>query len=285
MPFIFVLFVLLVQLSVIKSSVLPSVKNGVIIGGGRVGNLLLNLNNHRDILLTRESPIVDVEGPYYVCVRNDDLDRVVERTPKHRRGQLVFLQNGVLDGFLDRYGLSDNTQALIYFAVAKKGDEPIDGKTETDPQGLTAACGRYADDLAARLRAGDLSCRLLDRTAFRSAMLEKHVWISAFMALGVKYNCGIRSVERDHFVEVRELIRELSAAASVELSVPLTPGLEDRLCAYAKSVGHFPAAVKEFKWRNGWFKELSERAGFSDQCGAEADPCPLHSSLMQLLGL
>ncbi len=29
-------------------------------------------------------------------------------------------------------------QCLIFFAVAKKGDQPIDGRTDTDPDGLTA---------------------------------------------------------------------------------------------------------------------------------------------------
>jgi len=59
-------------------------------------------------------------GPIYVCTRNDDSASVIEKTPSPRRSDLVFLQNGMLGPFLKEYGLEKNTQALIYFAVAKK---------------------------------------------------------------------------------------------------------------------------------------------------------------------
>jgi hypothetical protein len=51
---------------------------------------------------------------------------------------LVFLQNGMLQPWLDSRGLGDNTQVLVYFAVAKLGDAPTDGKTDVNPEGLTA---------------------------------------------------------------------------------------------------------------------------------------------------
>ena len=41
------------------------------------------------------------------------------------------------------------------------------------------------------------------------------------------------------------LIWELAAAGSAALGVALDPGVEGRLCAYARSVAHFPTAVKE----------------------------------------
>ena len=69
----------------------------------------------------RTDPIEDKgAGPIYVCTRNDDLASVIEKTPSSRRPDLVFLQNGMLGPFLKGYGLDKNTQALIYFAVAKK---------------------------------------------------------------------------------------------------------------------------------------------------------------------
>jgi hypothetical protein len=40
-----------------------------------------------------------------------------------------------------------------------------------------AAYGRHAEAVAARLAAGGLSCKVLDRPAFTRAMLEKLVWI------------------------------------------------------------------------------------------------------------
>ncbi|KAF5825491.1 hypothetical protein DUNSADRAFT_9323, partial [Dunaliella salina] len=80
---------------------------------------------------------------------------------------LVFIQNGMLQPWLDEQGLTDNTQVLVYFAVAKKGDAPIDGKTDVNPEGLTAACGEHAEAVAHRLRAGGLSCKVLDRITFK----------------------------------------------------------------------------------------------------------------------
>lgn len=69
-------------------------------------------------------------GPIYVCTRNDALQGVIDQTPEDRRGDLVFLQNGMLQPWLDAQSLGDNTQALIYFAVAKFGEKPTDGITE-----------------------------------------------------------------------------------------------------------------------------------------------------------
>jgi hypothetical protein len=34
------------------------------------------------------------------------------------------------------------SQVLVYFAVAKLGDAPVDGKTDVNPEGLTAGTGR-----------------------------------------------------------------------------------------------------------------------------------------------
>jgi hypothetical protein len=54
----------------------------------------------------------------------------------------------------------------------------------------------------------------------------------------------------------------------------------ERLNAYARSVAHFPTAVKEFEWRNGWFWGISAR-----EAGAgRPDPMPLHSSLLKEVG-
>ena len=51
-------------------------------------------------------------------------------------------------------------QVLVYFAVAKLGEKPIDGVTDLNPEGLTAATGKHAAAFAARLAAGGLSCKV-----------------------------------------------------------------------------------------------------------------------------
>ena len=132
------------DLSPAHTSVL-TVTNGIIVGGGRIGLHLYESNDKKDVLLTKREEAVsaDSSGPIYVCTRNADLDRIIDSTPPHRRPDLVFLQNGILTDFLCTKKLQDNTQALIYYAVSKKGEQPIDGITELNPEGLTAVTGDH----------------------------------------------------------------------------------------------------------------------------------------------
>lgn len=139
------------------------VPSAIIIGGGRIGNALKEMGGERDVLIRRNESIpTDFDGPIFVCTRNDDLDAVVDSTPQSKRRDLVFFQNGMLDPWLENRGLADSSnQVLAYFAVAKLGETPIDGKTDTNPEGLTAATGKWAPAVASRLNAGGLSCKVI----------------------------------------------------------------------------------------------------------------------------
>lgn len=253
-----------------------------VVGAGRVGEALVAMGSGRDVLVRRGQPVEGLnEGPIVVCTRNDDLQAVVDATPTARRPDLVFIQNGMLQPWLDERGLGDSTQVLVYFAVAKKGDPPTDGKTDVNPEGLTAAYGRHAAAFAARLHAAGLSCKVLDRPEFTKSMLEKLIWISAFMLVGSRHGgCTVGQVESEHRAVVESLIRELAAAGSEALGVQLDAGLEERLCAYARSVAHFPTTVKEFKWRNGWFHGLSQAA----TAAGRPDPSPTHTAWLREVG-
>lgn len=55
----------------------------------------------------------------------------------------------------------------------------------------------------------------------------------------------------------------------------------DRLAAYARSVAHFPTAVKEFEWRNGAFYDMSLAAEKAER----PDPCPKHTEGLKTLGV
>lgn len=128
----------LLVLKVSGARILP-VTTGTIIGGGRIGSFLFESNSKLDTLITRSAPKEISEngsGPIYVCTRNDDLNSVITSTPQTRRSDLVFLQNGILENLLTHHGLNDNTQGLIYFAISKKGETPIDGKTDLNPDGM-----------------------------------------------------------------------------------------------------------------------------------------------------
>jgi hypothetical protein len=83
------------------------------------------------------------------------------------------------------------------------------------------------------------------------------------------------------WLQVETLIEELGAAGAAALGVTLDANVAERLHAYARSVAHFPTAVKEFQWRNGWFYSLSQ-----DALGrGEPDPCPMHTAMLQELGV
>lgn len=252
----------------------------IIIGGGRIGSMLASLGGDGDVVVRRGDPFPaePKTGPIYVTTRNNDLAGVIEMTPEHRRKDLVFMQNGMLGKFLEEKGLSDNTQVLLYLAVAKLGEAPTDGITDLNPDGLTAATGEWAAALADRLKKGNLKCRLLDGDLYKEAMLEKHVWICAFMLVGAN-NGGISvgEVESKHANQLKPLIDELCAAGEEALGVKLPEGAYDRLVAYGRIVSHFPTAVKEIEWRNGWFLDITKAA----QAASKPDPMPLHTEGLQ----
>ena len=152
----------------------------------------------------------------------------------------------MLEPWLAGKGLKDAMQVLVYFAVAKLGDPPLDGK-DTNPEGLTAATGKWAAATAARLHAAGLSCKVINAEEFKKPRLEKLVWICAFMVVGARHPVAtVGVVEKEHREEVADLINELAAAAAAEILSEFDTGVVDRLCAYARSVAQFPTAVKEF---------------------------------------
>uniref|UniRef100_A0A7N0THP5 Uncharacterized protein n=1 Tax=Kalanchoe fedtschenkoi TaxID=63787 RepID=A0A7N0THP5_KALFE len=260
-----------------KIGVVPA----VIVGGGRVGRALQDMGTGQDVLVKRGQQVpLDFQGPILVCTRNDDLQDVLDNTPPSRWNDLVFFQNGMLEPWLESKGINDADQVLAYFAVAKLGEPPIDGKTDTNPEGLTAAYGKWASAVAARLEAGGLSCKVLDKEAFQKQMLEKLIWIASFMLVGARHpGATVGAVEKDFRSEVSSLIAELANAAAAEKGIVFEDSMEERLCAYSRAVAHFPTAVKEFKWRNGWFYSLSQKA----LAEGKPDPCPLHTEWLKEL--
>jgi hypothetical protein len=88
-----------------------NVEPAIIVGGGRVGGALMDMGNGDDVLVKRGDAIpMTPPGPIFVCTRNDALDAIIDACPQERKGDLVFLQNGMLQPFLDARGLGDNTQ-------------------------------------------------------------------------------------------------------------------------------------------------------------------------------
>jgi len=80
----------------------------------------------------------------------------------------------MVEAWLERKGLRDANQVLAYFAVSKVGEAPVDGRTDTNPEGLTAAYGNWASVVASRLEAGGLSCKVYVTSIFSFSSTSKH---------------------------------------------------------------------------------------------------------------
>ena len=134
----------------------------IIVGDGRVGFMLKQHGDGSDTTVRSTSEMkfqikknpggAGSEGPIYLCVPNSALDELIEACPEDRREDLVFMGSGNLGELLKEKGLSQCSQALIYFVINKLGEDPVDGVTSLDPEGLTCCVGKWAPDLAKRLR-------------------------------------------------------------------------------------------------------------------------------------
>jgi hypothetical protein len=241
-----------------------------IIGGGRIGSLLNQGDN--SILLKRGDSIPsDNEGtPIFIATRNDSLDGIIADCPENRLKDLVFLQNGYLDSYLEDKGLSDNTQCLLYLSVPALGVEAVDGITTVNPEGLTAATGVHAQGLADLLDSLGLKCNVVSAEEYKPAMFEKLIWIATYMLVGTAKECSsVGQAGSDHTELVESVVNELVAAVSAKEGITFKEGTMSRLAAYTDVVADFPCGVKEFEWRNEYFYKLGD------------DACPTHNSLLR----
>jgi len=241
-----------------------------IIGGGRIGSLLVK--GGESLLLKRGDSIpADNEGtPILIATRNDSLEKIIEECPENRLKDLVFLQNGYLDGYLSEKGLADNSQALLFFSVPALGVDPVDGVTSVNPEGLTAATGVHAQAFADRLASLGLKCNVVTPEEYKPAMFEKLIWISTYMLVGTAKECGsVGEAGSEHKDLVEKVINELLAATAAKEGIEFAEGAVERLAAYTDVVANFPTAVKEFSWRNEYFYKLGEEA------------CPTHNELLR----
>lgn len=232
-----------------------------IIGAGRVGGALAERSREYGrpcTLYDRDRdwrPLADDEGPIVVATRNDDLETVVARVPEARRGDLVFVQNGMLRPWLARRGLESCTRGLLFFAVARRGD-PI------SPGGRSPFWGPHAASVAGWFGEMDLAAEAVDARTFAAEELEKLMWNCVFGLLCQVHDAPVGALVQTRREEIDALVAELLALGGPALGVELqASSLSDRLCAYSASIPDYQGAVKEFEWRNGWFVDLAEAAG------------------------
>lgn len=90
------------------------------------------------------------------------------------------------------------------------------------------------------------------------------------MLVGTAKECkSVGEAGSEHAALVESVVNELTAAVSAKEGITFDQGVMDRLAAYTDVVSDFPAAVKEFEWRNQYFYNLGDEA------------CPIHNSLLK----
>jgi len=225
----------------------------VVIGEGRIGTALGEaagcavVSRHRGWYVLDE-PAGD---PIAVCVRNDDLGAVLASVPKHRWPDLVFVQNGMIDPWLEDHGLEGNTRGLLFFAVNERGGPTL-------PGGVSRFTGPHANAMALWLESLGLRVEVIGRRAFAAVMLEKLIWNAAFGALCERHGVDVGHVLEDHADELAALSREFAAIGRAALGVDLDDAaLLASLRAYAGSIPGVRAGLKEWRWRGGWFTEAA----------------------------
>ncbi len=247
----------------------------VVIGGGRVGTALARLSQARGLrvpLVGRQEGWQALDGPagvpVAVCVRNDDLSAVLQRVPRLRLPDLVFLQNGMLRPWLQEHGLAGASRGLLFFAVAQRGGPAV-------PGGVSPMVGHHAQAMAAWLQQIDLPAAAVSPKEFAAVEVEKLLWNSAFGLLCQVHGCDVGTVVGHYRQQLHDLAAEMLALAGpvCGAELPLEP-LVQRLCAYSLAIADYRGAVKEWTWRNGWFVQEAARRGLA---------CPLHSELTKRL--
>ena len=90
------------------------------------------------------------------------------------------------------------------------------------------------------------------------------------MLVGAAKECSsVGEAGSKHGELVEQVVNELVAAVSKKEGIVFKEGSMARLAAYTDVVADFPAAVKEFEWRNQYFYNLGD------------EMCPTHNGLLR----
>jgi len=103
-----------------------------------------------------------------------------------------------------------------------------------------------------------LQCRSVSQSEYVFEMLEKLLWNCVFGLLCQVHDATVGDIVLHHKDSVARLTIELLDVACTALGHPLPSdgaqvSLVERLCTYSLSIKDYKGAVKEWRWRNGWF--------------------------------
>lgn len=232
----------------------------VVVGAsGRIGHLLCSQAPDAVPVTRTHDPVgLHTPGggvPILVSTRNRDLGPVVDRVHPSRHADLVFIQNGMVRPWLSEHGLLDCTQGVVWAAVPKKGDPPV-------PGGTSPLWGRHAQAVAALFSRCGISAAAVPQPVFLREVAVKLGWILIYGALGSATGAKVGVIAQEHAAQVAALAAELHPLLVAEPGLDLSlTDFVDRLQSYSARIPHFPSAVKEWRWRNGWQLGAAARHG------------------------
>ena len=223
-----------------------------VIGNGRIGYTIANISSQHTVqILERHTlgtvPLLD--GPICVCTRNDDLDIILQYIPTDRYHDLIFVQNGMLETWLKENRCESTTRAVLYFAVSKKRDAPVDGKR-------TVVMGPHAHFFQELLTQSSIACTIVDAEQYKKEVMEKFVWNCTFGVLSAYFQCSVGTVIEKHSDSFLRLATEQISLCTHEMHIELSKeeatSMLKRLAEYSLSIYDYQGALKEWSWRNGW---------------------------------
>ena len=217
-----------------------------VIGSGRIGSYLAKVFNAKVYTRAEDDYLSLAEGPIFITTRNDSLAALINKLPEHRRQDLVFVQNGMYQDLLKSAGGEQATLMLIFFAIQKKGDTPIDGKG-------TVVTGRHAALVCEHLTSAGIDVKAIKKQDFQKVMFEKLLWNSVFGLFCRIYNSSVGELVRNHYAEMESLTNELIEICESYSNVELPDNIFESMCHYSMKVSSYRGDVKEWEWRNGWF--------------------------------
>lgn len=238
-----------------------------IIGPGRIGTFLFQQAPPGTRLISREDDLATLSlEPTIITVRMSDLELVLSSLPPEllSGGHLIFVQNGIYEQWLKTESVNRYTQMLLYFSVLHLGACPRDG-------GESVVSGPLSHLCQSILTKGGIALSEVPPHEFRKLAYEKLIWASIFGLLCDFYRSSVSEITTLYKHEVTALARELELVCRLGADVELPLGLSDRLCRYSMTLADYRASVKEYPYRNGFFRTLGDT--------------PLQDQYLQALGL
>ena len=166
---------------------------------------------------------------------------------------------------LDAMGCGGNTRGLIYFAVPSR-------ESDIEAGGTSIFTGTHANAIVDWFHSLGLAAREVTHAEFTAEMASKLIWNCTFGLMCEVYDETVGTLVEERRGEVNALVAELCAVSNAVLGTQLqATEVSDELCTYSLSIPQYQGALKQWRWRNGWFIGVSE---------AHAVPTPLHHRLL-----